>query len=181
MHGRSHNVLVGNADVGTLPAIIVDGTDRTLVGRGDGGYDDGAALHMVGIELNTGRRATIAVGRLMHHVNLLLRTHTRHVAVVANANEQPSTVGIGKGRYRTGQLHGIGHAVFEVLLLVLALLDKAQKILLVVHSVAKIHKIVNIKKNWLVFYLALPNLFVLLQCHFTKLATKTTNNNKINF
>ena len=56
------------------------------------------------------------------------------MTVVANAYEQPTAVGIGESRYRLGQLASIGHAVFEVLLLVLALANQAEKILLVVHT-----------------------------------------------
>ena len=58
---------------------------------------------------------------------------TLHVPVVANANQQPSAISIGECRYRLSQLHRILHPVFEVLLLVLALVNQALNISLVVH------------------------------------------------
>ena len=54
--------------------------------------------------------------------------------IVANANEQAPAVGVGKSRYRLRQLTSISHTVFEVLLLMLALTNQAQKIFLVVHT-----------------------------------------------
>jgi hypothetical protein len=45
------------------------------------------------------------------------------MSVVAHTDEQPATVGIGKGRNGTCQLLGILDLVFEVLLLVLTLAD----------------------------------------------------------
>ena len=88
---------------------------------------------MIGVELDAGLRLAVSVGGLVHHVYLFFGLHTSQIAVVAHTDEQAPTVGIGKGRHRLGQLAGIGHAVLEILLLVLALTDEAEKIALVVH------------------------------------------------
>ena len=55
------------------------------------------------------------------------------MAVVADTNEQATAVGIGKGGHGTRQLAGISDTVLEVLLLVLALADQAEKKSSIVH------------------------------------------------
>ena len=132
MYGRSHDVLVGNTDVGTRFFSFRDYADGALVGWWDGSDNNGATFNMVGIELNTGLGATITVCSLVHHVDLFFGTDTRHVAVVANTDEQSPTISISKSRYRFGQLQCIRNPILEVLLLVLAFLYEALKILLVV-------------------------------------------------
>ena len=48
------------------------------------------------------------------------------MTVVAHANKQTASIGISKSRHRLSQLAGIGNMVLEILLLVLALTDKAE-------------------------------------------------------
>ena len=146
--GRGHDVLVGNADVGTRTVIVVEGADGTSLGRRDGGDDNcpkssGAddcirRNDVVCVELNASLGTAVAVGGLVHHVDFLLGAYARHVAVVAHANQQPPTVGISKGRHRASQFAGIRDAVLEVLLLVLALADEPLEILLVVHRFCRL-------------------------------------------
>ena len=137
VHGRCHDVLVGNADIGPGGVVVMERTDGTAVGGRNGSHDDGAPIYVIGVELDAGLGTTVAVGRLVHHVDLLLGPYPRHVSVVAHADEQSSAIGIGKGRDRLGQFPCIGDSVLEVLLLVLALADEAEKIVFVVHSESK--------------------------------------------
>ena len=88
---------------------------------------------MIGVELDAGLGLAVTVGRLVHHVYLLLAADAREVAVVADTNEQATAVGIGKGGHGTRQLAGIGDTVLEVLLLVLALANQAEKKSSIVH------------------------------------------------
>ena len=134
MYWRGNDVLVGNTDVGARFFSFRDYADGALVGWWDGSDNNGATFNMVGIELNTGLGATITVCSLVHHVDLFFGTYTRHVAVVANADEQSPTVSISKCRYRFGQLQRIRNPILEVLLLVLAFLYEALKILFVVRG-----------------------------------------------
>ncbi len=90
---------------------------------------------MIRIKLYAGLWLAIAVGGLVHHVYLLLVTNARHVTIVTNANQQPTALCIGKGRYRLSQLQGIRHSILEVLLLVFTLTDKRLEILPVIHYV----------------------------------------------
>ena len=99
MNRRCDDVLVGNADIGPLISLVVDGTDGAALRRRNGGYDYGAPLNMIGVELDAGLGATITVSSLVHHVDLFFGTYTRHVAVVANTYEQSPTVSICKSRY----------------------------------------------------------------------------------
>ena len=79
---------------------------------------------MIGVEPDAGLGATIAIGCLMHHVDLFLGAHSRHVAIIAHTYQQPASISIGKGRYRLGQLLSIGNTILEILLLMLALTDE---------------------------------------------------------
>jgi len=63
------------------------------------------------------------------------------MAVVADTYEQPSAFGVGKGRYRAGQLGSVLYFVFEVLLLVLALTHQVLYVLKVVHDVVKCYEV----------------------------------------
>ena len=135
MHRRGNDVLISDTDISAHTSRFILRTDGALVGGRDGGDDNRAPVDMIGIKLDAGLRLAVFIGRLVHHEDLLLAAHTRQMAVVADANQQPSSVRIGKGRHRLGQLTGIGHAIFEVLLLVFALTDKAEKIPLVVHVI----------------------------------------------
>jgi len=47
------------------------------------------------------------------------------MAVVTHANQQPTAISIGKCRYRLGQFACIRNPIFEVLLLVFALMNEA--------------------------------------------------------
>ena len=132
MNGRGYDVLVVDADIGTFAPLFVQRTNGTFDGGGNGGDDDGSLVSMVGVELDARFGLAEFVGSLVHHVNLLFAADTREMTVVANTYEQPTAVGIGESRYRLGQLTSIGHTVFEVLLLVLALANQAEKILLVI-------------------------------------------------
>ena len=94
-------------------------------------------VHMIGVELDACLWLAVFVGRLVHHVYLLLAPNTRQMTVVAHANEQSAPIGIGKCRHRLSQFAGISHTVFEVLLLVLALANHAEKITFIIHSGCK--------------------------------------------
>ena len=52
--------------------------------------------------------------------------------IIADTYQQPAAICIGKGRNRLGKLAGISNTILEVLLLMLALTNEAEKILLVV-------------------------------------------------
>ena len=84
--GRGDDVLVRYADVGSCVTLLIDGTDGSVVGRRNGGDDDGAAVDVVGVELDAGLGPAIAVGRQVHHVDFFFGTDTGHIAVVADAN-----------------------------------------------------------------------------------------------
>lgn len=45
--GRCHDVLVGDADIGALTAILADGADRLALGGRNGGNDDSPAIGMI--------------------------------------------------------------------------------------------------------------------------------------
>ena len=137
MHRRGHDVLIGNADIGTQFSFFIERTDGPLVGWRNGGNDNRSSLNMIGIELDASLRLAVFVGRLVHHEDFLFRTDAGEMAVIANANQQTTTIGVGKGRHRLGQFAGISHTVFEVLLLMLALLNEVEKMTLVVHTVCK--------------------------------------------
>jgi hypothetical protein len=47
------------------------------------------------------------------------------VAIIPYAYQQPSSVSIGKGRYRLGKLAGISHTILEILLLMLAFANQS--------------------------------------------------------
>ena len=86
---------------------------------------------MIGIKLDARLGLAVFVSRLMHHVDLLLASYPREMSVITHANQQAAAIGIGKSRYRFCQFAGIGNAIFEVLLLVFAFTNKAEKIVLV--------------------------------------------------
>ena len=88
---------------------------------------------MICIELDACLWLAEFIGGLVHHIDLFLASYTREMAIITNANKQATTIGIGKSRYRFCQFAGIGNAIFEVLLLVFAFADEAEKIMLVVH------------------------------------------------
>jgi hypothetical protein len=88
---------------------------------------------MIRVELDACLWLAVFIGSLVHHKDLFFRTNTREMTVVADAYQQTSAVGIGKCRYRLGQFAGISHTVFEVLLLMLTLMNKTEKITLIVH------------------------------------------------
>ena len=132
--GRSYDVLVLDADVSYHAPFLVSCKDGTAGRRRNGGNDDGATLGMIGVELDAWLGFAVLVGGLMHHENLLFRADTREEAIVANPDKQPSAIGIGKCRNRLGKLAGIGHAVLEVLLLMLTLADKAKEETMVIHG-----------------------------------------------
>ena len=71
-------------------------------------------------------------------IHLPLFAHTRELAIVAYSYQQPTTVGIGEGRNRLGQLARVVNAVLEVLLLMLAFADEVEEISLVVHTDAQL-------------------------------------------
>ena len=131
--GRCQDVLVLDADVGSHQAFFILSKDGTLGRRRHGAGDNGASLHMIGVEHDAGFWLAELKSCLMHHKNLLFRADTRKMPVIAHTNEQASTIGIGKSRHRFRQLAGIGNTIFEVLLLVLAFTDEAEKITLAVH------------------------------------------------
>ena len=137
MHRRGHDVLIGNTDIGSLHSFIIQRTDRPLDRWRNGGNDNRSSLRMIGVELDAGLGLAVFVGRLVHHEDLFFGTDAREMAVIANANQQTTTIGVGKGRHRLGQFAGISHTVFEVLLLMLALLNEVEKMTLVVHTVCK--------------------------------------------
>ena len=121
MYGRCQDVLVVDADIGATLAFGGQGEDGLLGRWRYGGNHHVAALGMQGVEMDGGLGLAILVGGGVHHVDFLFGADARDVAVVAHADEQPSAVGIGKGRDGAGQFLGVHHLVFEVLLLVLAL------------------------------------------------------------
>lgn len=79
------------------------------------------------VEADAWLRFAVPVSRLVHHENLLFRAHAGEISIVANPDEQSSAVGIRKRRYRLCKLAGISHAVLEVLPLVLAFTNQAEK------------------------------------------------------
>ena len=145
MNGGGHDILVSNTDICTLMAIFVNGVNGSSIGRRHGCYNDGSKFptsyirirwnYMKRVEFYAGLRSTIAIGSLMHHIDFLFVANSRHVPVVANANQQTSSISISERRYRLGKLHSILYSVFEVLLLMLTLINKALNISFVVHFI----------------------------------------------
>ena len=88
---------------------------------------------MTSIEGDAWLGLAIPISGLVHHEYLLFAAHTREMPVVANTYQQTSAISISKGRNGFGKFTGISHAILEVLLLVLALANKAEKISLVGH------------------------------------------------
>ena len=93
----------------------------------------------------------------MTHEDFLFGAYSREVPVVTDAYKQPSSVGIGKCRYRLGQLACIRHTIFEILLLMFALADEALKIAFIVHLDAKIRKSLEVWKLLLNFAAVVTN------------------------
>ncbi len=70
------------------------------------------------------RRHTVHRSGSLDHVDLLVATHTGYLTIVLDANEQASSVGIGKSREGARNLARIGDLILEILLLVFALGDE---------------------------------------------------------
>ena len=121
--GRGQDVLVANADIGASAALTVECKDGLAEGWGDGGDDDGAPLGMIGVEVDAGLGPAVLIGGLVHHEDFFLGTDSGEIPVVTDSYEQSPAIGIGEGRDGLGQLAGIGDAVLEVLLLMLAFTD----------------------------------------------------------
>ena len=89
---------------------------------------------MICIELDARLWLAEFIGGLVHHIDLFLASYTREVTIITNTNEQATTIGVGKSRYCFCQFAGIGNTIFEVLLLVFAFANEAEKIMFVVHT-----------------------------------------------
>lgn len=70
---------------------------------------------------------TIERGSSLDHINFLIATYTSYLTIVFHANEQTTSVGIGKGREGARNLACIGDFILEILLLVFAFGDKMVK------------------------------------------------------
>lgn len=140
MDGRGDDVLIGNADIGHTPSVVVEGADGLADRWGNGGDDHRASLGMKGLEAYLRLRFAIFICCRMHHVYLFLRAHTGDVSIVTNSYEQTAAVGVGEGRYGTRQFRSVLHLKFEVLLAMLPLGDKSQQVSLVVHKLKFYHK-----------------------------------------
>ena len=93
---RGHDIFVINSDIGPFPAFFVYGADWASDRRGHSGNHDCPAFSMIGVEFDAGLWLAEFVGGLMHHVYLLFATNAREMPVIANANEQSTSIGIGK-------------------------------------------------------------------------------------
>lgn len=119
MDGRGDDVLIGNADIGHTPSVVVECTDGLADRWGDGGDDHRASLGMKGLEayLRPGLQYLYAAACIMY-ISSSERT-IGDVSIVTNSYEQTAAVGVGEGRYGACQFRGVLHLIFEVLLAML--------------------------------------------------------------
>ena len=98
LHGRCHDILIGNAHEGTEFAIIELGTHRMLL-RGIN-----LSNHHI-VTFNTKyahtalhRRHAVERGGSLNHIDLFIAAHTGNLAIVLHTNEQSTSIGVGKRR-----------------------------------------------------------------------------------
>jgi hypothetical protein len=94
------------------------------------------------------------------------------MAVIANANQQPAAIGIGKCRYRLGQLLCIRHPVLEVLLLVFALANEALKVAPVIHFMCKGTNYFSTAKKISIFLASTKNIIYICSRNLNSITKK---------
>ena len=134
LHGRGHDVLIGNAHEGAQAVVVEAGTHGTLVGRLHLGNHHTAPLYATYAHATRYRRHAVECCCGLDHVDLLIAAHTGYLAIVLHTNEQTAAVGIGKGREGARNLAHIGDLVLEILLLVFALGDEMVKQVLLIYN-----------------------------------------------
>ena len=124
LHGRSHDILIGNAHEGTQAVIVQASTHGTILYGLDFGNHHTPTLDTVYTHMTLHRRHTIECRGSLDHIDLLIAAHTGNLAIVFHANEQSASIRISKRRERTRNLARIGDLILEILLLMFALGDE---------------------------------------------------------
>ena len=133
LHGAGDDVLVGNAHEGAVASVFHLGAHGSHGGGLYGGDDDGAPLRTEALYVARHGWVAPQFAGSLHHIHLLFAPHAGYAAVVLDADEQASAVGVGKGGEAVSNLADVGNLVLEVLLLMLALCDEVSEL----HSAAR--------------------------------------------
>ena len=124
LHGRGHDILIGNTHEGTQAIIIQASTHGKLLGAFDLGNHHTPTLDTMHAHVALHRGYAIERGSGLDHIDLFIAAHTGNLAIVLHTNEQPPAFGIGKSRQCTRNLARIGDLILEILLLMFALGDE---------------------------------------------------------
>ena len=124
LHGRGHDVLIGNAHEGAEAIVVEAGTHRNLLGTLYLGYHHVMSLDTMDAHATLHRRHTVHRSGSLDHIDLFVATHTGNLAIVLDTDEQSAPVSIGKSREGARNLARIGDLILEILLLMFALSDE---------------------------------------------------------
>ena len=124
LHGRCHNILIGNAHEGTKAIIVQAGTNGEFFRTFDLSNHHPPTLDTMHAHMALHRRHTIQCGGSLDHIDLFIAAHTGNLAIVLHTNEQSATIRISKRREGARNLAHIGDLILEILLLVFALGDE---------------------------------------------------------
>ena len=124
LHGRGHDILIGNTHEGAQAVIVQASTHGTLLGAFDLGNHHTPTLDTMYAHVALHRGYAIERGSGLNHIDLFIAAHTGNLAIVFHTNEQPPAFGIGKSRQGTRNLARIGDLILEILLLMFALGDE---------------------------------------------------------
>ncbi len=119
------DILVGDTIVGLHGAVGLNYFDRTFESSGYAGYEHyGSLSGLYGAELHCYSGTAVSLGGLLDHVQILFAADAGYDAVIFDSYEQMAAVVVGECRYRACYLACVAYQVFEVLMLMFALIDK---------------------------------------------------------
>ena len=123
--GGGEHVLVGHAVVGAPLAVVVGRLHGFLTRLVDVDLEHVLASDTKHLKSHLLLGLAVHLRRLLNHVDLLVAAHPHDVAVVLHPHEQVAPAMVGKGADGAGYLARVSNLILKVLMLVLALLNKA--------------------------------------------------------
>ena len=118
------DILIRHTDISLVLLVFIGSRMGTISTGGDIDLQHGLAIHIPSLRLERHHRTGVHLRGCLDHVILLIASYASDRSIIFHSDQQPATIGVGKGTQCAGNLLTIAYLKLEVELLVLSLCDQ---------------------------------------------------------